>query len=87
MNVLKVNIYGTDYSIKANADPEYTREVACFVDDKMREISQVTSRKSPEEVAILTALHLADEFFKQRELIKTADERIKLLVDRLDEIL
>lgn len=87
MNVLKVNIYGTDYSIKANADAEYIREVVHFVDDKMRGIGQVTSRKSPEDVAILTALHIADEFFKQRELIKAVDERIKLLVDRLEEIL
>ncbi|MFQ5751897.1 MAG: cell division protein ZapA [bacterium] len=88
--VLKINIYGTEYPIKSgtDADTEYIKKVADYVDKKMREIDQNTQAKSSLKVAILAALNITDELFQERELKKSVlngmEDRIKKLSDSLD---
>lgn len=65
-NVLKVNIYGTDYPIKGSTNIEYIKQVAEYVDSKMREVDQSIAVVSTLKVAILAALNIADELFKER---------------------
>ena len=65
-NVLKVNIYGTDYPIKGSTNVEYIKQVAEYVDTKMREVDQNIAVVSTLKVAILAALNIADELFKER---------------------
>jgi cell division protein ZapA len=65
--VLKVNIYGTEYPIRGEVDVEYIRQIAEYVDRKMREVDQTTAAKSSLKVAILAALNIADELFRERE--------------------
>jgi cell division protein ZapA len=65
-NVLRVNIFGTEYPIKGDMDAEYILKVASFVDSKMREIDKNIAIKSSLKVAILAALNIADELFKER---------------------
>ena len=65
--MLKVNIYGTEYPIRGEVDVEYIRQIAEYVDRKMREVDQTTAAKSSLKVAILAALNIADELFRERE--------------------
>ncbi len=65
-NVIKVQIFGGEYNIRGQADPEYIAEVARYVDSKMREINEKLSVASLGKVAILASLNLADELFKER---------------------
>ncbi|NIV95611.1 cell division protein ZapA [candidate division KSB1 bacterium] len=91
--VLKINIYGTEYPIKSDSetDSEYIRQVAEYVDSKMREIDQNTQAKSSLKVAILAALNITDELFQERELnkslLKTLEGKIKNLSSNLDHTL
>ncbi|RMD89530.1 MAG: cell division protein ZapA [Calditrichaeota bacterium] len=68
-NVLKINIYGTEYPIKSDSatDPEYIKKVAAYVDQKMQEVGESTQVKSTLKVAILAALNITDELFQERE--------------------
>ena len=92
-NILKVNIYGTEYPIKGNTDVEYIKKVAQYVDSKMREVNKNISIDSSLKVSILTALNITDELFREREKEATSiseselDERIKRLNLDLDECL
>ena len=36
---VKVNIFGTEYPVKGDADPDYIEEVAAYVDAKMTEVA------------------------------------------------
>jgi cell division protein ZapA len=87
--VLKVNIYGTEYPIKGEVDVEYIRHVAEYVDRKMREVDQTTAAKSSLKVAILAALNIADELFREREektgLVQTLEARINHLSKLINE--
>lgn len=86
----KVNIYGTEYPIRGIADEEYILTVANYVDAKMREIDQKIAVKSALKVAILAALNITDELFKERlekeESLESYERKIGQLVDKLDEI-
>lgn len=92
-NILKVNIYGTDYPIKGNTDIDYIKKVAQYVDKKMREVNKNISIDSSLKVSILAALNITDELFREREenqknpSILPIKERLKKLNNDLDDCL
>ena len=61
-----VKIFGEEYPIRGETDPEYIMEVAGYLDAKMREVSQKSGNKMPAKVAILAALNITDELFQAR---------------------
>ncbi len=89
--ILKINIYGTEYPIKSDAetDPDYIKSVAEFVDKKMREIDENTQSKSSIKVAILAALNITDELFQERaskeSLYSEMEDKIKNLSTKLEQ--
>ena len=91
VNVLKVNIFGTDYPVKGTTDAEYIEQVAGYVDKKMREVDKAASLKPIIKVAILAALNIADELFKEKEekqsIIAQYEERIGKLNESLTQAL
>ena len=64
MNSVRVEIFGSEYRIRGDADPESIQEIAHYVDSKMREVSTETSLSSSLKVAILAALNIAGELFR-----------------------
>lgn len=61
-----VTIFGNEYRIKGPDEPEYGRQVAHFVDQRMRDVADRQGISSPMRVAILTLLNVADELFQER---------------------
>lgn len=86
-NVLKVSIYGTEYPIKGATDTEYIRQVAEYVDSKMRDIDQSTSVKSSLKVAILAAINIADELFREREEKRDLVQRFEKKISHLSALI
>ena len=88
-NTIIVNIMGTEYPIKSEADPDYARKIAQYVDTRMREIAEVTSVKSVTKLAVLTAMNIAAELLKEREKKESTgsvlNERALKLADSLSE--
>ncbi|MCX5799859.1 MAG: cell division protein ZapA [Candidatus Eisenbacteria bacterium] len=76
-SVIKVQIFGGEYKIRGEANPEYIAEVARYVDSKMREINEKLSVTSLGKVAILASLNLADELFKERKERDTTLSQIR----------
>ncbi|MFH4385205.1 cell division protein ZapA, partial [Acinetobacter baumannii] len=58
---IRVEIYNQTYSIRSDGDNNYILKLAEYVDSKMREISSGTFTVDSLKVAILAALHIADE--------------------------
>jgi len=87
---VKVNIYGTEYPVKGEADAQYIEEVAAYVDAKMQEVAKSLTVKSTTKVAVLAALNITDELFRARSSHDDEDseleDRIGLLVERLEGI-
>ena len=75
---IRVNIFGSEYVLKASENQEYIINIAKYVDEKMRLIDKSNSINSKSKVAILAALNIAEELVQER------DYKEKLL-DQLNE--
>lgn len=87
-NILRVNIFGTDYPLKVSANVEYVQRIAEYVDEKMREVQGAKPNRPLHQIAILAALNIADELLQQRELSKKKltnfEDRVKTLTYQFD---
>jgi cell division protein ZapA len=63
---VKVEIYDQSYNVSAGDSEVYVRELAAYVDGKMREVAEATRTVDSLKVAVLAALNIADEFFTLR---------------------
>lgn len=63
-NTVDITILGRKITLRADDNEEYVREVAQYVDDKMEE-AQKSSKTSSINVAILAAMNIADDYFKE----------------------
>lgn len=66
-NRLTVSIYGQNYTILGKESPEYMRTLAGFVDDAMHRVGQENPRLDTTRLAILSALNIADDYFRLRQ--------------------
>ncbi|HEX6132596.1 MAG TPA: cell division protein ZapA [Longimicrobiales bacterium] len=90
--VVKVEIAGEEYNIRALASPEYTRDCAAYVDRTLSEIMRQGSLVQAHKGAILAALALADELFQTRaqldalrtEVTRRAEMLAASIEERLD---
>lgn len=89
---VNVRIYNQTYSIRANdGNVERTQQLAAMVDQQMREIAQGALTADSLKVAILAALHIADELDKAKnkyeELNRTLAARSSECAEVLDQVL
>jgi cell division protein ZapA len=82
-NEVRVQIFGTSYTIRGEADQAYVQRVASYVDAKMREINEKLPVASVAKVAVLASLNLADELFREREERRRLSELVTQRADRL----
>ena len=73
---IRVEIYNQTYNIRSDGDSEYVIGLAEFVDRRMREISSGTLTVDSLKVAILAALHIADELHRLKRLHEQADSQL-----------
>jgi cell division protein ZapA len=86
---VKIEIYDQTYNVQAEGDEAYLKELARFVDGKMRTIAEATRMVDSLRVAVLAALNIADELYalrkRQEELegpLRKRVERCVTLVER-----
>src|SRR6266850_1827964 len=73
---IRVEIYNQTYNIRSDGDSEYLMQLADFVDSRMREISSGTLTVDSLKVAILAALHIADELHRLKQVHEQADSQL-----------
>jgi cell division protein ZapA len=81
--VIPVEIHGQRYPIRSTLDPEYVARLAAYVDDKLRAAGDATPTNDPLRLAVLTALNIADELFRCRDV---TDARNGELAERAGEL-
>ena len=80
---VRVQIFGSEYRIASETDPEHIRKVASYIDQKMREIASALALRTRSTVAVLTAVNLADELFKIEEEGRLIDRISREKADQL----
>lgn len=84
---IRVEIYNQTYSIRSDGDNDYILELAEYVDRKMREISSGTLTVDSLKVAILAALHIADEFYQLKHSQTQTDAQLASRSSECSEML
>jgi cell division protein ZapA len=84
-NILKVNIFGTEYPLKVSADVEYVKSVAKYVDSKMIKVQEAKPSRPLHQIAILAALNICDELFQKNEIDDSELNDFKERIERMNE--
>jgi len=88
---MKIEIYDQMYNMSGEQDEEYLRELAAYVDGKMRSIAESTHMVDSLKVAVLAALNIADEMFtvrqKQQEIEGPLRKRVEKCVSMVEKAL
>lgn len=86
---IQVEIFGTEYTLRSDADIEHIQEIAQTVDEKMRRLAENSTVKSPAKLAVLTALNIADELHqlkkKYQSVIDNINVKSKEISERVDD--
>jgi cell division protein ZapA len=66
---IEVEIFNQTFIVNSEDDEHYVREIASYVDQRMRQMGESNKTAMPMRVAIMSALSIADEYHKalQRE--------------------
>jgi cell division protein ZapA len=71
-----VRIAGEEHTIRANAEPAYTKKCARLVDERIQEIRSKSGLIEGHKAAILAALSIADEYFQAVEALELAQREV-----------
>jgi cell division protein ZapA len=85
--VVKVRILGDEYSIRTEASADHTRAVAEHVDKTIRAIVDGGAMNETHKAAILAALQITDELFKEREASDALTDEIRQLANDIRPLL
>ncbi len=87
-NFVEIKVFGQTFTVKTDSEEAHIQEVARYVNEKIEEILKKTRTVSSLNVAILTALNIADDLLKEREkriaLLREVGMKSKDLVEKID---
>jgi len=86
--LVEIKVFGQTYTVKTEAEEDHIQEVARYVNEKMNEVLKKTRSVSTLNVAILTALNIADDLLKEKEkriaLLREIEMKSKDLAEKID---
>lgn len=82
-NSTRVRIVGEEYTIRSDVAPEHTRAVAAHVDAAIRRVLENPGITDPGKAAILAAMSITDELFRERAAQEEAADRMQSLAGEL----
>ena len=75
----KVSIMGEEYVIRSDATPEHTRAVAAYLDREIRKAMGANALMEPHKAAILAAMQITDDLFRERKSAREVEEQLRAL--------
>jgi cell division protein ZapA len=86
--LVEIKVFGQVYTVKTDADGNHIQRVAQYVNEKIDEVVKNTKSVSSLNVAILTALNIADDLIKERAkrlaLLEEVEQKSKILVEKIN---
>ena len=86
---IEVEVFGHRFSLQGEGDEAYFHELAEYVDAQMRTLAKQTRTSTPTKLAILAAINVTDQLFRQQRHKDSGESemerRAQLLVETIDE--
>jgi cell division protein ZapA len=86
-NAVRVIIGGEEYTVRSELPPEYTREVAAYLDAALKRVRDTLPMVESHKAAILAALAITDELFQARQGDREIADRLTTMADDLARLL
>ena len=86
-HAVRVTICDEEYTVRSELDPEYTRQVAAYVDQAIKRVLHAGPLVETHKAAILAALAITDELLESRKGQTEMAERLKRLTGDLARLL
>ncbi len=87
---IRIRILDHEYLLRSDEDEERVKEIAAFINVKLREIRDRAGSLSEGKAAILAAFHVASDYFQvlreRDELIKEVQGRARLMNQHIDAL-
>src|SRR2546421_11032235 len=80
-------IGGEEYTVRSDLPPEYTREVAAYVDQALKKVLSQGPIVETHKAAILAALDITNELFQTKKGEREVAARLAALADDLTRLL
>ena len=81
--ITTVKIFGREYPIASDQNPEYVQKLAEFVDRRMTEIADGGESLSTARVAVLACLNIADDLMRTKN---EKDRFVRLMEGRISKV-
>ncbi len=86
-NAVRVFIGGEEYTVRSEVPPEYTREVAAYLDAALKRVRDSLPMVESHKAAILAGLAITDELFQARRGDREQAARLSAMADDLARLL
>ena len=86
-HAVRVMIGGEEYTVRSDLPPEYTREVAAYVDQALKHVLSQGPMVESHKAAILAALDITNELFQARKGEREVAARLAALADDFARLL
>jgi cell division protein ZapA len=83
---IKVKIFGSEYPLRGDSE-EFTRKVASYVDEMINTIHNKLPEQPTLTVAVLSALNITEDLFKERERNKSMSTLVEGEITKLTNYL
>lgn len=84
---VEVEIFGQLYRVRGEVEEHYARDLAAYVNEKMKDISDRMGGATPVRVAVLAALNVSHELFELRKEQSVQHEREGEVIQKTRKIL
>jgi cell division protein ZapA len=86
-NAVRVFIGGEEYTVRSELPPDYTREVAAYLDAALKRVRDSLPMVESHKAAILAALSITDELFQARRGDREVADRLSAMANDLARLL
>lgn len=86
-NLVRVEILGREYTVKSDEGEERVKNIAAYVNGKIKEVSESSQTVSTLNLAILAALNIANDYFEAVEGQKSFWQSVEARSGRLIEMI
>ena len=80
---ISLKIWDKYYFLKVDEDEEYTKKIAEYLSNEMKEIAKYASNEPYEKIAVIAALNITDKLFKEKEKNKEIESKLNNLLNKV----
>lgn len=70
-------LLGDEYRVRGKDEPEYMKEVALYIENIVKTVSETNPKLNKSQISLLAALRVADELHKLRKYYQQLDELLE----------